>query len=79
MLSFKLTKMSARLPLTLIVSSRRVDDFPGPPLPPLCYVQAGLAEKRKSMLGVSMNVVSAGLIASLNRVNRIVYLKGKTP
>lgn len=57
-----------------------MDGVPGLPslLLSVCR-QAEPAEKRKSMLGVSMNVASAGLIATLNWVNRIVYLKGMTP
>lgn len=56
-------------------------DFPGLPLScaPVGRQLSEPAEKRKSMLSVSMNVASTGLIVTLNWVNRIVYLKGKSP
>lgn len=67
--------------ICVCVGTEWMTSLGSPPSPVLCVGRqlSEPAEKRKSMLSISMNVASAGLIVTLNWVNRIVYLKGKNP
>lgn len=42
-------------------------------------VKGGKKKKKKSIRSVSINLASGGLIAALNWVNRIVYLRAMIP
>lgn len=42
-------------------------------------MKGGKKKERKSIRSVSINLASGGLIAALNWVNRIVYLRAMIP